>query len=388
MTDRRVLTFADHLGSVGGTEAAQLAIFRVLAARGWDVDLFYQSLGDYWPSWHAFVWRRLKLRVRFRRGLHRCRPPWGHSDPSVPVFGIGRRSSMCTTPAMYPSLSPSVGWSARPWWPIFMCRPLSINHDGSMPSSGGPRRLLCPPTTPPFAGRNGLAFMRTAFRPSRLASISSGSTHVTSRSARRSGPPSASVRPEDMILYVGRVQRIKGVHFLLEAVRRLPTPAKVVVCGAATEPGYEEELMQAGGNTVFLGRRSDIPELMAAADLLVMPSDMPETQGLVIHESMACGTPVVASDVGGLTASMAGFPNQLVKPGDAVALSGVIERFLHWRHDDPGLGERSRKWVSCAFVDWNDRRFRTLDPQCAAVDQRRGSHSGSAGLRPSLDRHL
>ena len=149
-----------------------------------------------------------------------------------------------------------------------------------------------------------------------------------------------------MILYVGRLQRIKGVHFLLEAVRRLPTSAKVVVCGAVTESGYEEELMQAGGNTVFLGRRSDIPELMAAADLLVMPSDIPETQGLVIHESMACGTPVVASDVGGLTASMAGFPNQLVKPGDAVALSGVIERFLHWRHDDPGLGERSRKWVS------------------------------------------
>ena len=55
MTDRRVLTFANHLGSVGGTEAAQLAILRGLTARGWDVDLFYQSLGDYWPSWQAFV---------------------------------------------------------------------------------------------------------------------------------------------------------------------------------------------------------------------------------------------------------------------------------------------------------------------------------------------
>ena len=171
--------------------------------------------------------------------------------------------------------------------------------------------------------------------------------HPRPESERRSIRASLGVRPtEDMVLFVGRLQRIKGVHVLLEAARRMPANPKVVVCGGSSEPGYEDELLRLGGNTVFLGRRHDVPELMAAADLLVLPSDCPETQGLVVHESMACGTPVVASDVGGLPASMAGFPDHLVKPADVTALSAAIDRFLHWRRDDPGLGERSREWVS------------------------------------------
>ena len=141
-----------------------------------------------------------------------------------------------------------------------------------------------------------------------------------------------------MILYVGRVERIKGVHVLLEAVHDLPTDAKVVVCGGATEPGYEQELMQAGGNTLFLGRRSDIPELMAAADLLVMPSDWLETQGLVVHESMASGTPVVASDIGGLTASMGGFPQPAGQAGRSRRAVQSNRALLVMARRRPGFG--------------------------------------------------
>ena len=48
---KRVLTVADHLGSIGGTEAGQLAIFRGLVERGWEVHLLYVSRGDFWPAW-------------------------------------------------------------------------------------------------------------------------------------------------------------------------------------------------------------------------------------------------------------------------------------------------------------------------------------------------
>ena len=84
---------------------------------------------------------------------------------------------------------------------------------------------------------------------------------------------------------------------------------------------------------------------MAAADLVAMPSNWLETQGLVIGEAMACGTPVVASDVGGLSASLRGFPDQLVPPADPARLASAIDRFGRWRTTDPDLGRRSREWV-------------------------------------------
>ena len=61
MSPKRVLTVADHLGSVGGTESAQLEIFRGLARRGWEVHLLYVSRGDYWPQWDALAATTTKI---------------------------------------------------------------------------------------------------------------------------------------------------------------------------------------------------------------------------------------------------------------------------------------------------------------------------------------
>ena len=63
MSDKRVLTIANHLGSVGGTESAQLAIFRNLAERGWAVDLLYVSQGDYWSEWKALATTTTQIRA-------------------------------------------------------------------------------------------------------------------------------------------------------------------------------------------------------------------------------------------------------------------------------------------------------------------------------------
>ncbi len=345
MTARCVLTFADHLGSVGGTEASQLAILRELADRGWDVDLFYQSIGDYWPSWQSFVSQTTEVTgslpsreapisstlgiIRSIRSGVRHRPSvvYVHNAGDVPVaLTIGRLVGAPVVAHLH--LPPPVNQPR--WLNAFLRRADEV----IVPSEDTSLRWS----------------QRAGLHADRLSTIPTGVDlerfHPRPESERASVRAALGVLPaEDMILYVGRLERIKGVHFLLEAAHRMTISPKVVVCGAATEPDYQEELMHAGGNTMFLGRRNDVPELMAAADLLVLPSDVAETQGLVVHESMACGTPVVASDVGGLTASMAGFPDQLVEPANAVALSEVIARYLHWRHDDPGLGERSRGWV-------------------------------------------
>jgi len=150
-----------------------------------------------------------------------------------------------------------------------------------------------------------------------------------------------------MVLYAGRLTPEKGAHYLIEAVRQLPSQVHVVLCGLASDRAYFARLSEEtiGGNATFLGLRSDVASLMGAADLVVVPSNWPEPQGLVISEALACGTPVIAFNAGGIADSMKGFPGQLVAAGDPLQLAKVIERYLYWRSSEPELGERSRRWA-------------------------------------------
>ncbi|UFN48734.1 glycosyltransferase [Roseomonas sp. OT10] len=93
----------------------------------------------------------------------------------------------------------------------------------------------------------------------------------------------------------------------------------------------------------LLGGRGDVPDLMAAADLLVLPSAF-EGLPLVLLEAMALGLPAVATRVGGATDAVEdGVTGWLVPPGDAPALAGALARAL----DDPGAraaaGEAARR---------------------------------------------
>ena len=165
-----------------------------------------------------------------------------------------------------------------------------------------------------------------------------------------------------MVLFVGRLEPIKGTHLLVESLALLPPSVHLVLCGEARDPSYLEQLERAAAahNVTFLGRRSDVARLMGASDLVVLPSTVAETQGLVIAEAMACGTPVVASDAGGIAASMAGFADQLVPPGDVTRLAAAIGAVIGWRADRPDLGARARQWATDHL---------SLDATVAAVDE-------------------
>ena len=75
------------------------------------------------------------------------------------------------------------------------------------------------------------------------------------------------------------------------------------------------------------------------------PSLVFETQGMVVIEAMSCGTPAVASAIGGIPETLAAFPDHLVPPGDAVALATALDRLVGWRRHSPALGADSRRWV-------------------------------------------
>jgi D-inositol-3-phosphate glycosyltransferase len=118
------------------------------------------------------------------------------------------------------------------------------------------------------------------------------------------------LKERKIILYVGRIEPLKGIDILLKAFAQLEdtTDARLLVVGGKLEDDEELECLkilalQLGiqERVTFTGSvpQARLPEYYSAADVFVLPSYY-ESFGLVALESMACGTPVVVSRVGGL----------------------------------------------------------------------------------------
>lgn len=156
---------------------------------------------------------------------------------------------------------------------------------------------------------------------------------------------------EQIVLYVGRFDPRKGIETLVRACAALqkvpenasslfPNKLRLVVVGGSDPDqadGQErrriEQLVNELGladRTLFAGRvgHDQLPLYYTAADVCVIPSHY-EPFGLVAIEAMACGTPVVASDVGGLKFTVVpGETGLLVPAQDTDAFAGAIDRIL------------------------------------------------------------
>jgi glycosyltransferase involved in cell wall biosynthesis len=139
---------------------------------------------------------------------------------------------------------------------------------------------------------------------------------------------------EPVCLMLGRLHEEKGQFVLLAAladVRLQKRGIRVLFVGDGPHRSSMEEAARGLGleNVVsFLGPRTDVPVLMAAADVVVVPS-LAESFGFVALEAMALGRPVVAAATGGLTELIDdGRTGLLVSPGDPVALAAGISRLL------------------------------------------------------------
>jgi len=180
------------------------------------------------------------------------------------------------------------------------------------------------------------------------------------------------------VLFVGRLTPHKGIDRLLQA---LPAGARLRVVGSTGhDPGPPERdypgLLRrlAGDQDVeFLGTAADadLPGLFRSASVLALPSvertcygrsiRVSELLGLVALEAMACGTPVVASRVGGLPEVVEdGVNGFLVPPGDVPALRGRLDQLVR----DPSLarrlGQNARERVLDRFT-WARVAERCLD---------------------------
>jgi D-inositol-3-phosphate glycosyltransferase len=167
-----------------------------------------------------------------------------------------------------------------------------------------------------------------------------------------------------LVLFVGRMDPLKGLDTLLQAVCKLndlePELVKglcmAVIGGDADEngAGFNNELEcldklkdEAGLRdlVIFLGSRAQdtLPYYYSAAEVCVVPSHY-ESFGLVALEAMACGTPVIASRVGGLQLTVEdGVNGFLVPVGDADALAGKLRLILADSELRERLGANARR---------------------------------------------
>jgi len=142
-----------------------------------------------------------------------------------------------------------------------------------------------------------------------------------------------------VVLAAGRLAAQKGFDTLLAAAAawrgRDPLP-RVAIAGTGPLAGeLAEAARRSGADLVLLGDRDDIPALLAAADVVTVPSRW-EARALIVQEALRAGVPIVATRAGG-TPDLTG-PDAaiLVSPGDSGALSAAILAVL----DDPALAAR------------------------------------------------
>lgn len=129
-----------------------------------------------------------------------------------------------------------------------------------------------------------------------------------------------------LVLTVARLDRLKGHRYLIEAATMAPE-AKFLLAGDGPERLELENLAMEFNMTdriIFLGHRNDIPALMNACDLFVIPSLL-EGLPLSVMEAMAASIPVIATDIDGINEIIIDGENGfLVPPADAVALAEKI----------------------------------------------------------------
>src|SRR5262245_35591102 len=178
--------------------------------------------------------------------------------------------------------------------------------------------------------------------------------------------PDASVRSAraqwadagPMLLFSGRLEYEKGVHTVLDAMRRLRRRhpgLRLVVAGR----GSQEDALRAQARRLRLGRSvrfagwlddSDMSAMAAAADLALVPS-LYEPFGLVALEAAAAGTPVVATDRGGLGEVVRSNRLGLTVPSeDPAALADAVSQLLDDQVLARRIGRSARAAVESAYA--------------------------------------
>ncbi len=161
-------------------------------------------------------------------------------------------------------------------------------------------------------------------------------------------------------LFVGRMLRKKGIGIVLDLAQRLPN-VQFRMLGA--EGDMESAVTNAAAASLNLTLMRDpsgqaaerldtIATMYAAADLVLVPSQYEEAAGIVVLEGSAAGTPIVASNLGGLQEAVTSEIGRLVEPS-VEAFAEALESMLHDRQGLAALSKRTRASAERRFSERN-----------------------------------
>ena len=170
--------------------------------------------------------------------------------------------------------------------------------------------------------------------------------------------------PERFAVFFGQFPAWQGIASLLEAVRLPVWPSElplVFVGDGATRPHVEAAVAEIPGRVRYLGRLpyDEVAQVVAHAAVSFVPMMAPERETmfspLKLYESMACGVPVVASDVVGISEVVSGWQCGILFPaGDARAIAEATARIVGDPVEAREMGRRGREAVVAHF-SWRVR---------------------------------
>ena len=154
--------------------------------------------------------------------------------------------------------------------------------------------------------------------------------------------------PQGYVLFMGRLETIKGVFTLLDACRLAPG-VRLILAGAA-DPWMQRELTaRLPPNAEYVGRQQGdaLRQLLGGAVGVVVPSIWYENQPFSILEAFAAHKTVIASDLGGMTELVAdGQRGRLVPPGDSQALADAMTWLTTHPAEARALGAAAYDYVA------------------------------------------
>ena len=158
-----------------------------------------------------------------------------------------------------------------------------------------------------------------------------------------------------IVMVANMLSDVKGHAWLIAAapavVREFPSARFVLVGDGEARPGFERQVRELGldQNFLFLGRRNDVPRILASCDVAVLAS---RAEGLpnAVLEYMAAGLPTVVTRVGGNQELVEdGVTGLLVPAEDSEALSAALLRYLQNPEEACKIARRGREFVSRNF---------------------------------------
>lgn len=340
-----VLTVADVLANRGGLELLQYELCSQLAARGHGVRVVHRAGGDLEEAWRRFarevrpvpevvLGRRLgRSSLRFARG----------------VVPSGRIAADVVYVHYYEHLE--LAWLAARGGRRPIVGHLHLRGPAGLGRFG---RRLVRAADRYVAGSAAIAdgWAAAGVPRHRIAVVPNGvdtDVYTPAPPGRVAALRAARGIPDDafVVVFAGRMVPHKGVGVLMEAVGRLrtshPGATLLVVAGGGPLPGHLPGNLQDGVRHLGHVARADVVPLLQLADVVAVPTVEFDGAPLVVAEALACGVPVVASEVGGIPEQLGGrLAEWLVPPGRPDPLAQRLGSLVGWRAHRPEVADRCR----------------------------------------------